>query len=265
MGSVELNTDTAHPARVYDYLLGGKDNFQADRDMAAAMLEAAPSIRSSVRANRNFMARMARYLAAERGIRQFLDVGTGLPTSPNLHEAVQEVDPTSRVVYVDNDPIVLAHARALLTSTPQGRTAYVEADLRDIDAILASPHLAETLDLDQPVALCLIAVLHFVTDDEEARRIVDRLIEPLAPGSILALSHATADTSPAELNRMATVTRTGGVPGRMRTRAEVTDLFAGLDLIDPGVVMVHHWHPDEEAHAVDDADVHIYGGVAVKR
>src|SRR3954447_20213224 len=155
---VDLNTSVPHSARIYDFLLGGKDNFEADRAAAATIVEASPSLPISMRANRQYMARVAHYLAADRGIRQFLDIGTGLPTSPNLHEVVQGVAPESRVVYVDNDPIVLVHARALLTSSPEGRTAYLDADLRHPDAILAAPQLTETLDLGEPVAVSLIAV-----------------------------------------------------------------------------------------------------------
>ena len=264
MGVADLNTNIPHSARIYDYLLGGKDNFQADRDAAATVLMASPSATVSMRANRRFMARMARHLAADRGIRQFLDIGTGLPTSPNLHEVVQGVDRSSRVVYVDNDPIVLVHARALLTSTPEGRTAYIDADLRDTGAILASPQVTGTLDLTQPVALSLISILHFFTDDAQVRSIIDSLVSALAPGSVLALSILTADSAPEEVARGVTASRANGIPLRPRTRAEVTELFIGLDLIDPGVVLVHHWHPDQEDQAINDADVQLYGGLAVK-
>jgi S-adenosyl methyltransferase len=160
-----LKTDVPHSARVYDYILGGKDNFKADRDLGDKVIQALPSIKTSARANRAFMARVARFLAAEHGLRQFLDIGTGLPTSPNLHEVVQQIDPSCRVVYVDNDPMVLTHARALLASTSEGRTSYLDADLRAPEAILAAPEL-RILDLSEPVALSLMAIVHFVHDDD---------------------------------------------------------------------------------------------------
>src|SRR6266511_3908237 len=173
MSDVTLNTAIPHSARIYDSLLGGKDNFEADRAAAAAIVESTPNLPVSMRANRQYMVRVAHFLAAERGIRQFLDIGTGLPTSPNLHEVVQQVAPESRVVYVDNDPIVLVHARALLTTAPEGATAYVDADLRDVQAILHADAVQETLDFSQPIAVSLIAILQFVTDEAEAHRILD--------------------------------------------------------------------------------------------
>ena len=261
----DLNTSVAHPARIYDYLLGGKDNFQADRDASAEITAGWPHLPASMRANRQFMRRLVHHLAAEMGIRQFLDVGTGLPTAPNLHNVVQEVAPESRVVYVDNDPIVLVHARALLTSAREGRTAYIDADLRDPDAILGSPRFAETLDLNKPVALSLIAILQFVLDDDEARGVIRRLLDPLPSGSVLALSTVTADSAPQEVADGIAAYKARGIPERVRTRAEVERFFDGLDLIDPGVVLVHHWHPDEIARAIPDEHVHMYGGAAIKR
>jgi hypothetical protein len=265
VNQVDLRTDIPHPARIYDYLLGGKDNFAADRDASVRITEDWPNLPQSMRANRSFMARMAHYLAAELGIRQFLDIGTGLPTAPNLHEVVQQVDPGSRVIYVDNDPIVLVHARALLTSGPEGKTAYIDADLRDPEAILAAPQLTETLDLDKPVSLCLIAIVHYIMDEEEARGIIERLMRPLAPGSVLALSTTTADSAPDEVNRGVAAYNARGIAVKARTRAEVEGLFTGLDLVAPGVVLVNHWHPDDQALATPDEHVHIYGGVGVKR
>jgi O-methyltransferase involved in polyketide biosynthesis len=265
MASVDLRTDVPHSARIYDYLLGGKDNFAADRDAASGITVDWPHLAISMRANRNFMARMAHHLATELGIRQFLDIGTGLPTSPNLHEMVQRVDPSSRVVYVDNDPIVLVHARALLTSAPEGRTAYIDADLHDAAQILGAPQLTDTLDLSRPVALSLIAVLQFVVDEDEAHRIIDELMAPLVPGSVLALSTVTADSAPDEVNKGVAAYNARGIKEKSRDLAEVRDLFRGLDLIDPGVVLVNHWHPDEAAEALEDAHVHMYGGVAIKR
>ncbi|MGI8332130.1 SAM-dependent methyltransferase [Actinomadura scrupuli] len=260
----DLKTDVPHSARIYDFLLGGKDNFAADRAAAAAITEDWRNLPRSMRANRNFMRRVARHLAAERGIRQFLDIGTGLPTSPNLHEVVQEAAPESRVVYVDNDPIVLVHARALLTSTPEGRTTYIDADLRDPCTILGTPQLRETLDLTRPIALSLIAILQFIPDEDEAHAVVDRLVRPLPPGSFLALSTVTADSAPEEVNGGVAAYNARGIPTKARSRAEVECFFAGLNLIDPGVVLVNHWHPDDLAAKAEDRHVHMYGGVAFK-
>jgi O-methyltransferase involved in polyketide biosynthesis len=262
---ISLKTDVPHSARIYDYLLGGKDNFPADRRAAAEIIKDWVNLPTSMRANRNFMARMARYLAAEQGIRQFLDIGTGLPTSPNLHEVVQDVAPDARIVYVDNDPIVLVHARALLSSTPEGRTAYVDADLRDPDAILASDQFRETLDPRRPIALSMIAILQFITDEDEAHEIVEQLVEPLPSGSLLALSMVTAESAPEEVAGGVAAYNERGIPTKARSKAEVERFFDGLTLLEPGVVLVNHWHPDADAAAVDDAHVHMYGGVAVKR
>jgi hypothetical protein len=261
---VDLRTGQAHSARIYDVLLGGKDNYAPDREAAAAIVEAAPNLPTSVRANRRFMTRTAHYLAADLGIRQFLDVGTGLPTSPNLHEVVQDVAPESRVIYVDNDPIVLVHARALLTSKPEGRTAYLDADIHHPEAILASAQVQQTFDLSRPIAVSLLAILQFVLDDDEAQRIIKHLMDPLVPGSVLALSTVTTDGSPAEASRGVSSYNSSGVPARSRTKAEVEALFEGLDLLDPGVVLVHRWRPDEQDRAIRDDQVFMYGAIAVK-
>jgi hypothetical protein len=260
---VDLNVSVPHSARIYDYLLGGKDNFEADRAAAATIVEASPSLPISMRANRRFMARVAHYLAAERGIRQFLDIGTGLPTSPNLHEVVQDVDPKTRIVYVDNDPIVLVHARALLTSSAEGRTAYLDADLRDTAGILDSSEVATELDPGEPVSISLIAVMQFVSDEAEAHRIVDALLAPFPAGSTLAISTVTAHNEQAVAG--AAAYRARGIDAKARTDAEVTDLFRGLDLIDPGVVLVNRWRPEEQDAEVEDYHVQMSGGVAVKR
>ena len=264
MSSVDLKTDVPHSARVYDYLLGGKDNFAADREAAAHITGVWPNLPTSMRANRNFMTRVAHYLAARQGIRQFLDIGTGLPTSPNLHEVVQAVAPESRVVYVDNDPIVLVHARALLTSSPEGRTTYIDASLRDPDSIIKAPQLAQTLDLSQPVAVCLLAIMHYVVDEQEAHDIIDRLMGPMPSGSALALSTATADSNPEEVGRGIAMYNARGITSKVRTKAEVTALFDGLGLVSPGVPLVHQWHPDDEALSIEDSQVSMYGGVAIK-
>ncbi|TDD62603.1 SAM-dependent methyltransferase [Actinomadura rubrisoli] len=261
---MDLNTNVPHSARVYDYLLGGKDNFAADRAAAEEVVRIAPYMRTSSRANRDFMVRTAHYLAAERGVRQFLDVGTGLPTSPNLHEVVQAVDPACRVVYVDNDPIVLVHARALLTSTPQGMSRYIHADLSEPETLLDSPELHEALDLERPIALCLIAVLHFINDEDLARSVVRRLMEPLAPGSFLALSTITLDSAPKQVAAAVSEYNSRGINSKARPKADVVKFFDGFELLEPGVVPVHHWRPDDAARSIDDSQVSMYGGVALK-
>ncbi|MFC4072099.1 SAM-dependent methyltransferase [Actinoplanes subglobosus] len=254
--AVDLNTSLPHSARIYDFLLGGKDNFDADRRAAAEIVKQSPSLPISMRANRDYLARVGRYLADDLGIRQFLDVGAGLPTSPNLHEVVQGVHPESRVVYVDNDPIVLVHARALLTSSSHGSIAYLDADLRDTAAVLSAP-----LDFSRPIAITLVAILQFITDDQEAYRIIDALLERLAPGSALAISTVTAHNEQAVLGAKAYTAR--GIPARPRTDDEVRRLFRGLDLVDPGVTLVSRWRP--AGPTPDDFHVQMSGGVAVKR
>ena len=241
---VDLQTDQPHPARVYDYLLGGKDNFAADRAAAEAGLRANPNSRIPPRENRAFLGRAVRYLAGEAGISQFLDIGTGIPTSPNVHEAAQAVEPRARIVYVDNDPIVLTQARALLTTGPQGRTAYIDADLRDIDAILGSPDLQRTLDLSRPVGLLLIAVMHFIPDEDDPWALAARLLAALPSGSYLALSHLTGDFDPAAWAGVVAVYRRSGVTMQVRPKPDIERFFAGLDLIDPGVVSLPQWRPD---------------------
>jgi S-adenosyl methyltransferase len=264
--TVDLQVDQPHPARVYDYLLGGKDNFAADRAAAEAGLQANPNSRIPPRENRAFLGRAVRYLAGEAGISQFLDIGTGIPTSPNVHEIAQEIEPRARIVYVDNDPIVLAQARALLTTGPQGRTAYIDADLRDIDAILGSADLQRTLDLSQPVGLLLIAVMHFIPDEDDPWALAGRLLAALPSGSYLALSHLTGDFDPAAWAGVVAVYRRSGVTMQVRHKPDIERFFAGLDLIDPGVVSLPHWRPDprDVGRPPSDAAVSVYGGVARK-
>ena len=263
---VDLQTDRPHPARVYDYLLGGKDNFAADRAAAEAGLRANPNSRIPPRANRAFLGRAVRYLAGEAGISQFLDIGTGIPTSPNVHEVAQAVEPAARIVYVDNDPIVLTQARALLTAGPQGRTAYIDADLRDIDAILGSAELQRTLDLGRPVGLLLIAVMHFIPDEDDPWALAARLLAALPSGSYLALSHLTGDFDPAAWEGVVAVYRRSGVTMKVRPKPDIERFFAGLDLIDPGVVSLPRWRPDpsDVGRPPSDAAVSVYGGVARK-
>ncbi|MFR9777589.1 SAM-dependent methyltransferase [Micromonospora sp. MS34] len=260
----DLRTDVPHPARIYDYVLGGKDNFAADRTVAEQGLRINPQIRVTARTNRAFMARVVRHLAAESGVRQFLDIGTGLPTAPNVHQVAQAVTPDARIVYVDNDPIVLAHARALLTSSPEGCTEYVDADVRDIDRILTSPRLRATLDLDQPVALLLIALLHLIPDEDEPQRMLSRLVEALPSGSYVALTHLTADFAPERMEASAAHLRDSGVTMQMRTKAQVEGFFTGLDLVAPGVRPAARWRPDPSEPPVADDEASIYAGVARK-
>ncbi len=263
---VDLRTDHPHPARVYDYLLGGQHNFAADRAAAEQGLRANGNSRVPPRENRAFLARAVRYLAAEAGIRQFLDIGTGIPTAPNVHQVAQAIDPATRVVYVDNDPIVLAQARALLTGASEGRTEYLDADLREVDAILSSPRLRQVIDLNQPVGLMLIAVLHFVGDDDQPYEIVRRLLDALPSGSYLALSHLTGDFEPAAWERIAEIYRVQGVTMRVRSRDDIERFFTDLELVEPGLQVVPHWRPDPgPAREVPvDAAVSVYGAVARK-
>src|SRR5271156_2625465 len=231
----DFNAGVPHIARVYDYWLGGKDTFAADRELGQRTLEAYPNLVFSVRANRAFLARAVRFLAAEAGIRQFLDVGTGIPTANNTHEVAQRVAPDSRIVYVDNDPIVLSHARALLTSRPEGACAYLDADLRDPEKILAAA--AGTLDFAKPVAVMLLTVLQFVTDDAEASGIVNRLTDACAGGSYLTISHPASDIDAEQHTEMVRrLNEAVAEKAALRDHAGVTHLFDGLELVEPGVV-----------------------------
>ncbi|MET7639641.1 SAM-dependent methyltransferase [Streptomyces sp. NPDC005438] len=260
----EINTGEAHSARVYDYILGGKSNYEADRAAGDAMVQAWPSLPVHMRANRAFMHRAGAYLAREKGVRQFLDIGTGLPTPPNLHEVVQEVEPTARIVYVDNDPIVLNYAEALLTSGRQGQTAYVEADMREPEEIVNSPEFQETLTLNEPVALMIIGILHFIHTSDDDHGLVRRLLDPLPPGSYLAATIGTADFAPKEVGQVAALYESEGMPMQLRDHSEALTFFDGLELIEPGVVQAHHWRPNPGDQPIDDRDVAMYGGVARK-
>ncbi|WP_067888726.1 SAM-dependent methyltransferase [Actinomadura chibensis] len=260
-GSLGLNTSVAHEARVYDYWLGGKDNYAADRDLGDAMTEAIPRLPLMARANRAFMHRLVRHVVAE-GVTQFLDIGTGIPTSPNLHEVAQSLVPSSRVVYVDNDPLVLAHARALMTSDPAGATAYVHADLTDPDSILADPLLEQTLDLAEPVALTLVAVLMYFTDEQRPERWVARLADALAPGSLIAVSHPTGDFDPPAVEAAVRAARAAGITLVCRDRAGFEALFGGATLLEPGVVPLAAWRPDTPPD--DPRGTYYYAGLARK-
>jgi S-adenosyl methyltransferase len=261
--ATELDTSVAHPARRYNYWLGGKDNSAADRESGDAIAAAFPTIKQAVRENRTFLRRTMEFLAEEAGIRQFLDIGTGLPTADNTHQVAQAVAPDSRIVYVDNDPIVLAHARALLTSSAEGATAYIDADLREPDKILSDPELQATLDLGQPVGLVLLAILHFVGDSEDPYDIVARLVDAMPPGSYLAMSHATYDPMPAEtVAKLKAAIGASGEPGGPRSRNEFAQFFTGLELVDPGIVPIGDWRPSPGTRPPDPADIGVYGAVA---
>ena len=239
-----FDTTKAHQARIYDYLLGGKDNYAADRAAADAALEAWPELGFAARANRALLSRVVGYLAGEAGIRQFLDLGTGIPTAGNLHEVAQAIAPESRVVYVDYDPIVLAHARALLDSSEEGTTEYIDADLRDTGTILT--RAAQVLDFTEPVAVTMLTILHVIPDSDDPRAIVAKLLDAMPAGSYLAISHASSDLFDPE-----TAERFQGVLDRMlqqqytpRSREQMAQFFAGTDLVDPGLVPVEEWRPE---------------------
>ncbi|MCF1595347.1 SAM-dependent methyltransferase [Streptomyces muensis] len=260
-----IDAGTAHSARIYDYILGGKDHYPADREAGDAMVREWPALPVHMRANRDFMNRAVRYLVEEAGVRQVLDVGTGVPTSPNIHEIAQSVAPGARVVYVDNDPLVLALSQGLLGGEGQGRTAYVQGDMRDPAGILGAPAFRATLDLGEPVALAVIAIVHFMLDEDDAVGMVRRLLEPLPVGSYLAMSIGTADFARDEVGRVAREYAARGMPMRLRSRSEAEEFFTGLDLVEPGIVQVHKWRPDGTGtEVVRDEDVAMYGAVARK-
>jgi trans-aconitate methyltransferase len=259
----QFDTSVAHIARVYNYWLGGRDNFAADRKAGDETLQGYPDMLSSVRANRAFLRRAVRYLAVEAGIRQFLDVGTGLPSADNTHEVAQAVAPASRVVYVDNDPVVLAHARALLTSNPEGATGYLDADARDVDTILAEAR--KLLDFSQPVGVMLVAVLQFIEDKDDPYRIVARLVEALPPGSFMVISHPPTDMqalAPGLPQALAKLSQTMAQRVTPRSREQVARFFDGLDLIEPGVVPIQQWRPESDLEAAARAGM--WGGVGEK-
>ena len=259
----QLDISVAHIARVYNYWLGGKDHFAADREAGDKTLQGYPDMLSSVRANRAFLCRAVRHLAAEAGIRQFLDIGTGLPSADNTHEVAQAVAPPSRVVYVDNDPVVLAHARALLTSSPEGATGYLDADVRDIGRILAEA--GKLLDFSQPIGVMLVAILQFVEDEDDPYRLVARLIEAVPAGSFVVISHPPNDMqrlAPGLAEALAKLSQTMAQRVTPRSREQVTRFFDGLDLIEPGVVPIQQWRPDSDAEATARAGM--WGGVGKK-
>ena len=262
----EIDTSKPHPARMYDYYIGGKNHFAADRAVADAALAHWPAGRIGLRENRRFLGRVVRFLVGEAGIRQFLDIGSGLPTTSNVHEIAQSADPSARVVYVDSDSMVLAHARALLTSKPEGRTAYIQADMRSPLDILSSPVVRSVLDFDKPVALMLVAVLHFLQDEDDAESMLKTLVNALPSGSYLTASHVTAEHDPEGVGGGQEVYRRAGLPMNTRDSDEFAELaFSGLELVPPGVVLVSEWRPDSTAPRPSAAEVSCYGGVARKR
>ena len=264
--SDQIDSATAQPARRYNYWLGGKDNFAVDRASGDEILKTFPTARLAALENRRLLQRVTRYLAAEAGIRQFLDIGTGLPTADNTHEVAQRIAPDSRVVYVDNDPMVMVHARALLSSTPEGRTTYIEADLRSPEQILSHPELRETLDLREPVALMLVAVLHFIEGYGAGAPIVRTLMDALPSGSFLVVTNATKDPLPPKMAADYDAALAAGITNIWpRDRAEFTDLFAGLELVEPGVTPVSEWRAqDEPEPRPNPAHVSMYAGVGRK-
>ncbi|HEX5947369.1 MAG TPA: SAM-dependent methyltransferase [Acidimicrobiales bacterium] len=267
---VTIDSEVAHTSRIYDYLLGGTDNFAVDREVAQEAFSQYPGgldgARADARANRAFLQRAVRFLAEEAGVRQFLDVGTGIPTAGNIHSIAQQVAPGSRIVYVDNDPMVLAHAHALLRGTPDGATAYVNGDLRQPAEILGQA--ADTLDLSQPVAIVLVGILHVIPDDDAPHKSVAALLDAVPSGSYLALSHMTSDGGGADSTRV-----WSHLDDRMRTTnrpavrpvAEVARFFDGLELVEPGLVAASAWRPDASAAQNDGRPMPVFGGVARKR
>jgi S-adenosyl methyltransferase len=244
----KIDTSVPHSARFWNYLVGGKDNFEADRRAAEQVIAAVPVVAAVARSAREFLGRCVRYITAEGGIQQFLDIGTGVPTANNTHEVAQSIAPSSRVVYVDNDPIVLAHARSLLTSAPDGATSYVAADVRDPASILVEA--AHTLDLSEPVAIMLLFILNFVPDIDQVRDIVSRLLAAVPSGSYLAVAHPAADMDPAMAEGARRWNQLAPEPLTLRTRAQVASFLDGLEVLEPGVVTLNEWRPDSTTSPV---------------
>ena len=266
-GADHIDTSTPHSARMYDYFLGGKTHYEADAEAAQAVISLWPGVRTGAQVNRWFMRRAAGWLAAEAGVRQFLDVGAGIPTEPNLHQITQGIAPETRVAYADNDPIVLTYSEAMLQSTPEGRTVYIHADVMDPRSIVEAPELHDVLDLTQPVALSMMALLHFLTDEKKPYDIVNTLMEALPSGSYLMLSHCTPDLDPEtwkKLERLAS--SRPDITGQARSKEEVEAFFDGLELMEPGVVVPHRWRPDgdESMAHVTDGNASLWAGVARK-
>ncbi|MEV7671849.1 SAM-dependent methyltransferase [Streptomyces sp. NPDC088752] len=260
---IRIDTSKPHPARMYDWFLGGKDNYPVDEAMARQLLTVDARGRDMARVNRAFMHRAIRWLSA-RGVRQFLDIGTGIPTEPNLHQIAQEAAPEARIVYCDNDPIVLAHAAALLRSTPEGATEYIQADAREPEVILE--RAGKVLDFDQPIALSMLALLHFVGDEDGAYELVSKLVDQLAPGSYLVLSHVTGDFNPEGAAQAAAMYKARGLTLRPRSRDELAAFFDGMEFVEPGVSLTAEWHPElgEPVPVPGDEPIPGWAGVARK-
>ncbi|HEY9525140.1 MAG TPA: SAM-dependent methyltransferase [Thermopolyspora sp.] len=256
-----IDTSIPHPARIYDYWLGGKDNYQADRKVAEAAIAATPGVVTGARENRAFLGRAVRFLAGQ-GVTQFLDIGTGIPAVGHTHEVAQSVDPAARVVYVDNDPIVMTHSRALLRGTPEGMTTCIEADLRDPRSILTHPHTLATLDFSRPVAVIIVGTLMHIRDEDDPWRTVRQFADATCPGSYLAITHLTADFEPEKMTALADSYNTGPLFFTNRTRAEVLRFFEGFEFVDPGLVWTSEWRPDRPIPP--DAIPGSYGAVGRK-
>ena len=258
----KFRPDIPSTARIYDYLLGGKDNYPADRAAAAEIAQALPNVHTAFRWNRAFLGRAVRYLVSEQGIRQFIDVGTGLPTVGNVHEVAQDAAPGTRVVYVDNDPVVLAHGRHLLHGL--SGTTILEHDLRRPEDILADPELRALIDFDEPVAVLLVAILHFIPDADDPAGVISKLLEPFPSGSYLVISHGTADAVPG-VNDAAAVYRQSTSSAHVRSREHIQSLIDGLDLVEPGIVWLPEWRPDPGTEPPPNpADAYFYALVARK-
>ncbi|MFD5448943.1 SAM-dependent methyltransferase [Streptomyces sp. NPDC003470] len=255
-----LQTDRPHSARVWNYLLGGKDNYPVDSQVGDVILSTFPEFAAVARLQRKFLGRAVRFLVEEAGIRQFLDIGTGLPTADNTHELAQRIAPESRIVYVDNDPLVLTHAEALLTSSEEGACAYIDADVRDPDRILAEA--ARTLDFDRPIGLTMLGIMGQVADEERPGELVARLVAALPPGSYLALSDGT-NSNPALNTAVETYNGQSANTYHLRSPQEIAGYFAGLDLVEPGVVATASWRPDGIPSTESTAEVAV-SGVALK-
>ncbi|MET7639942.1 SAM-dependent methyltransferase [Streptomyces sp. NPDC005438] len=260
---LRLDTTVAHNARVWNYWLGGKDNYLVDHEAGDHVYRMFPDIVHVARADRAFLGRVVRHLTGEVGIRQFLDIGTGLPTVENTHQVAQQVTPESRIVYVDNDPLVLLHARALLTSSPEGGTDYIDADIRDVDALLEAA--GATLDLSRPVAVMLLGIINFVLDDEEARRVVHRLLEAVPSGSYLALTHPTLELGgEGNVEAMAFWNENATPPIKARSRAQIEEFLSPLELLEPGLVSCARWRPERDSDGRLPLEVPQYGAVGRK-
>ena len=257
----EIDTKTAHIARVYDFFLGGKDNFPADGEAAALILKGNPGMRDTCREQREYLRRAVRHLTG-LGIRQFVDIGTGLPTQENTHEVAQAIAPETRVAYIDNDPIVLAHARVLMADRHHGRTVFIHADVRDPERLLADPALVDLIDFEEPVAVLLVGLLHFLPDHEQPGKIVKALLDAVPPGSYLVASHGTPDFAPDIGKATQNAYQSSSMPCRVRTRDEVLDLLGGVELIEPGLVLLSEWHPD--GPVPDNAQKITYAAVGKK-